>query len=79
MKIFLGFLIGVVVTFLILALPKIIKFVAPINNLEYEYDALAVILSALSVFLTIFAIIVALLAWFGYTQIKEQQKRKQKK
>ena len=53
MKIFLGFIIGVVVTFLILALPKIIK---RINNLEYEYDALAVILSALSVFLTIFAI-----------------------
>ena len=80
MKIFLGFIIGVVVTFLILALPKIIKFVAPINNLEYEYDALAVILSALSVFLTIFAIIVALLAWFGYTQIKESaEKRKQKK
>ena len=76
MKIFLGFLIGVVVTFLILALPKIIKFVAPINNLEYEYDALAVILSALSVFLTIFAIIVALLAWFGYTQIKESAEKK---
>ena len=76
MKIFLGFIIGVVVTFLILALPKIIKFVAPINNLEYEYDALAVILSALSVFLTIFAIIVALLAWFGYTQIKESAEKK---
>ena len=74
MKIFLGFIIGVVVTFLILALPKIIKFVAPINNLEYEYDALAVILSALSVFLTI---IVALLAWFGYTQIKESAEKKE--
>ena len=61
---------------MILALPKIIKFVAPINNLEYEYDALAVILSALSVFLTIFAIIVALLAWFGYTQIKESAEKK---
>ncbi len=78
MKIFLVFLIGVVVgVILITIIPNIIEISVPfveLSQISYKYDALAVILSALTATLTALAIAIALLAFFGYNKIQEDAK-----
>ncbi len=82
MKIFLVFLIGVVVgVILITIIPNIIEISVPfveLSQISYKYDALAVILSALTATLTALAIAIALLAFFGYNKIKEGAEEKAK-
>ena len=74
-----GIIIGAI---LIVLFPNIINLFPDFQfvqvSKDYTYDALAVILSALTATLTALAIAIALLAFFGYNKIKEGAEEKAK-